>query len=89
MGSSCLEQCTPHRTEDIPLLHDPSRCLEDHGYWDVITMISDLANVSPDAVYVGGVVEDRRGNRMTRISDRVTPGSLELQSSTRFIFHTT
>lgn len=64
MGPSRLKRCTPHRTEDIPLLHDPSRCLEDHGHWDVITMISDLANVSPDAAYVGGAVEDILGNKM-------------------------
>jgi len=27
-------------------------------------MISDLANVSPDAAYVGGAVEDILGNKM-------------------------
>ena len=31
--------------KDLPLLHDPSRCLEE-GAWDVITMISDLENAT-------------------------------------------
>ena len=33
-------------TEELPLLHDPSRCLQDLGGWDVITMIGDLDNVA-------------------------------------------
>ena len=33
------------QAKDIPLLHDPSRCLEE-GAWDIITMISDLENAA-------------------------------------------
>ncbi|CAK9054835.1 2-mannosyltransferase homolog 4 [Durusdinium trenchii] len=42
---------------DIPLLHDPSRCLQDIGGWDVITMISDLENVTSIGSEQGRIVE--------------------------------
>ncbi|CAL1132103.1 unnamed protein product [Cladocopium goreaui] len=41
---------------DIPLLHDPSRCLEE-GAWDIITMISDLENVTSIGSIQGRIME--------------------------------
>ncbi|CAJ1360076.1 unnamed protein product [Effrenium voratum] len=46
---------------EIPLLHDPSRCLQDVGGWDVVTMIDDLQNIT-SVGSVQGRVPDSPGN---------------------------